>query len=136
MKIMAEEVQGKTRRDKMDWALQLKDHANSLYHNQKFREAAKVYTDCLVALDFGETEEDSRETQVMLQLPVTTNLAACMIEQGVRCRGPTQDASNFATLQLALTLVVYVLCTDGVWRTTDDTNTRRRGQTSSQLNSQ
>jgi len=83
---MAEEVQGKTRRDKMDWALQLKDHANSLYHNQKFREAAKVYTDCLVALDFGETEEESRETQVMLQLPVTTNLAACMIEQGSYAR--------------------------------------------------
>lgn len=82
MKIMAGEVQGKSRADKMDWALQLKDHANSLYHDQKFKDAAKVYTDCLVALDFGETEEEARETQLKLQLPVTTNLAACMIEQG------------------------------------------------------
>ena len=40
------------------------------------------YTDCLVALDFGETEEEMQETRKVLQLPICRNLAACLLEEG------------------------------------------------------
>lgn len=78
----AEHVQGMSRMEKLNWAVQMKDEANQYYHNLKFEEAARLYNDCLVALDFGGTEEEKREVVEKLQLPVCTNLAACTIEMG------------------------------------------------------
>lgn len=78
----AEHVKDMSRREKLEWALELKDRANEFYSVSKFEEAAKLYNDCLVAIDLEGCEEDVQEVKRKLQLPVCTNLAACMIEMG------------------------------------------------------
>lgn len=82
----ADHVKGMTRESKLAWALDVKDKANELYAALKFDEAAKLYNDCLVAMDLEGTEEQTAEVAQKLQLPVCTNLAACMIELGHYCR--------------------------------------------------
>lgn len=78
----ADHVQNMNRQEKLDWALEMKDQANALYTSSKFDDAAKLYNDCLVALDLEGSEEEKAEVATRLQLPVCTNLAACMIEMG------------------------------------------------------
>jgi len=78
----AEHVKGMSRQDKLAWAVDLKDRANEFYAQSSFEEAARLYNDCLVALDLDGTEEEVREVQFKLQLPICTNLAACMVEMG------------------------------------------------------
>mmetsp|Transcript_51049 Transcript_51049/g.143684 ORF Transcript_51049/g.143684 Transcript_51049/m.143684 type:complete len:306 (-) Transcript_51049:63-980(-) len=78
----AEHVKGLSRMEKLRWALDLKDRANEFFYASKFAEAAKLYNDCLVALDFEGTAEENAEVGAKLQLPVCTNLGACMIEMG------------------------------------------------------
>lgn len=76
----ADHVKDMPREDKLAWALEVKNRANSLYLANSFQDAAKLYNDCLVALDLDGTDAENREVQEKLQLPVCTNLAACMIE--------------------------------------------------------
>lgn len=78
----AEHVKNLSRKEKMHWALDLKDQANRCYATSNFEEAAQLYNDCLVALDFEGTEEENAEVATKLQLPICTNLAACLIEMG------------------------------------------------------
>lgn len=82
----AEYVKDFGRAEKLQWALDLKEQANAVYSASRFEEAARLYNDCLVALDFGGTEEENAEVAQRLQLPVCTNLAACMIEMGQYAR--------------------------------------------------
>ena len=58
--------------DKLAWALDVKDKANELYATLKFDEAAKLYNDCLVAMDLEGTESQTAEVAQKLQLPVCT----------------------------------------------------------------
>lgn len=83
----ADYVKDMARSDKLQWALELKEQANEFYSASDFEEAARLYNDCLVALDLDGTEEENSEVANKLQLPVCTNLAACMIEMGryARC---------------------------------------------------
>jgi len=78
----AEHVKDMKRDEKLRWAIELKDQANQFYNNQNFEEAARLYNDCLVALDLDGDPDENREVQLKLQLPVCTNLAACTIEMG------------------------------------------------------
>lgn len=78
----AEHVKNMDRDEKLRWAIGLKDQANQFYNNLHFEEAARLYSDCLVALDFEGDEEQNKEVATKLQLPVCTNLAACTIEMG------------------------------------------------------
>eukprot|EP00929_Paragymnodinium_shiwhaense_P120625 TRINITY_DN92613_c0_g1_i1.p1 TRINITY_DN92613_c0_g1~~TRINITY_DN92613_c0_g1_i1.p1 ORF type:complete len:333 (+),score=96.93 TRINITY_DN92613_c0_g1_i1:251-1249(+) len=78
----AEHVKELSRPEKLSWALEMKDQANELFYKNLFEEASKLYNDCLVALDLDGTEEERQEVQEKLQLPICTNLAACMIEMG------------------------------------------------------
>lgn len=82
----AEHVRHMSRVEKLRWAIDLKDKANEFYAANNFEEAARLYSDCLVALDLDGSEEEVREVAVRLQLPVCTNLAACMIESGKYAR--------------------------------------------------
>lgn len=77
-----EHVKTMSRDEKIRWAVGLKEQANQFYQNNQFEEAARLYNDCLVALDFEGTEEQNKEVADKLQLPVCTNLAACTIEMG------------------------------------------------------
>eukprot|EP00439_Symbiodinium_sp_Y106_P060100 s3923_g8.t2 len=78
----AEHVHHLPRKEKLQWALDLKDKANECYAQSRFEEAARLYNDCLVALDFDGKEDETAEVVAKLQLPVCTNLAACLIEMG------------------------------------------------------
>lgn len=78
----ADHVKGMKRDEKLRWALDLKDRANEFYSSSNFDEASKLYNDCLVALDMEGSPEQNAEVATKLQLPVCTNLAACMIEMG------------------------------------------------------
>eukprot|EP00930_Biecheleria_cincta_P007139 TRINITY_DN108293_c0_g1_i2.p1 TRINITY_DN108293_c0_g1~~TRINITY_DN108293_c0_g1_i2.p1 ORF type:complete len:312 (-),score=63.53 TRINITY_DN108293_c0_g1_i2:25-960(-) len=78
----ADHVKGMSRKDKLKWALDLKDVANKDFADCKFEEAARLYNDCLVALDLDGTESENEEVKNKLQLPVSTNLAACLVELG------------------------------------------------------
>lgn len=78
----ADYVKTMSRVEKFKWAIDLKDQANELYASNNFEEAARLYNDCLVALDLDGSEEESAEVRAKLQLPICTNLAACMIEMG------------------------------------------------------
>jgi len=78
----AEHVKDKSRKEKLEWAVGLKETANEFYERRQFKEAAELYNDCLVALDLEGTPEEVQECKSKLQLPVCTNLAACMIELG------------------------------------------------------
>lgn len=79
---LAEAIKDMNRQEKLDWALQVKELGNAKYVERQFDEAAKLYNDCLVALDLEGTEQECERTRQELQLPVCTNLAACMIESG------------------------------------------------------
>jgi tetratricopeptide (TPR) repeat protein len=79
---VTEHLKPMNRSDKMTWALDLKAQANRFYASANFGEAARLYNDCLCALDLDGSEADVIEVQQKLQLPVCTNLAACMIEMG------------------------------------------------------
>mmetsp|Transcript_31050 Transcript_31050/g.68651 ORF Transcript_31050/g.68651 Transcript_31050/m.68651 type:complete len:314 (+) Transcript_31050:46-987(+) len=79
---VAEHVKTMTRSQKLDWAIDLKRKANEEYSACHFEDAAKLYNDCLCALDLDGTDQERREVEVRLQLPACTNLAACMIEMG------------------------------------------------------
>lgn len=78
----ADHVKGMARNDKLKWALDLKEVANRDFADSKFEEAARLYNDCLVALDLDGTESENEEVRTKLQLPVSANLAACLIELG------------------------------------------------------
>jgi len=78
----AEHVKGMSRKQRLDWAIDLKARANEFYTASSFDEAARLYNDCLVAMDLDGPEDQVREVRSKLQLPVCTNLAACMIEMG------------------------------------------------------
>lgn len=77
-----EHVKDMTRAQKLEWAISLKDAGNTFYFECKFEEAARLYNDCLVALDLDGDPDEVAEARTKLQLPVCTNLAACMIEVG------------------------------------------------------
>merc|ERR550514_1448176 len=79
---LAEYVKDMSREEKLEWALKVKDLGNEKYAANCFDEATTLYNDCLVALDLEGTEAECERTRRELQLPVCTNLAACMIESG------------------------------------------------------
>lgn len=83
---IAKELSTYTPQEKMDWAIRVKDKANECYYKRQIKEATEFYVDALIALDLSdESVKDKMRTEV--QLPVTTNLAACMLESGrnLRC---------------------------------------------------
>lgn len=82
MGTIAEYLKDMAPEQKLEWALQLKDQANKEYFAKHFEEASKLYNDCLLAMDFGGSDEQKQIVKEKLQLPVCTNLASCMIELG------------------------------------------------------
>ncbi|CAE7322261.1 unnamed protein product [Symbiodinium pilosum] len=57
-------------------------YMSSTHLSWSWYQAARLYNDCLVALDFDGKEHETAEVVAKLQLPVCTNLAACLIESG------------------------------------------------------
>jgi len=71
--------------EKYKWALMVKDKGNECYYRRQIKEATDFYVDCLIALDL-QNEQYKEKMKKEIQLPVTTNLAACMLENGQNLR--------------------------------------------------
>ncbi|TMW68795.1 hypothetical protein Poli38472_006263 [Pythium oligandrum] len=89
VKHSATQVASLTRReDKAEWVQQRRNMGNEAFRLQNYQEAADRYVEALTGLDFGSTPEERRECEQQSQLPLTCNLAACllMLEQYEKAR--------------------------------------------------
>lgn len=67
------------REERIQWALERKAEGNAQFRSGSYVAAMDAYVQALTGLDFGSTDEERREVQETLQLPVLGNLAACKI---------------------------------------------------------
>ncbi|KAG6977172.1 hypothetical protein JG688_00000611 [Phytophthora aleatoria] len=64
---------------KAQWVATQRQAGNDAFHNGEFQQAAEAYIQALTALDFGSTTKEKIACQQELQIPLTCNLAACML---------------------------------------------------------
>lgn len=67
------------RSDKLEWINGQRARANAAFGRQEFQQAAEIYIQTLTGLDFGETAQEKRDMEQNVQIPLTCNLAACML---------------------------------------------------------
>jgi tetratricopeptide (TPR) repeat protein len=72
---------------KSRWVAAQRLAGNDAFHNGGYKQAADAYIQALTALDFGSTTHEKIACQQELQVPLTCNLAACMLMLEV---SPTQ----------------------------------------------
>ena len=68
-----------TPKEKIEWALEMKDQANDFYRQQNYTDAMHTYVEALTASSFGANEADNTDSLVV---PVLCNLAACCLQLG------------------------------------------------------
>lgn len=86
VKHSAQRVAQLNQTDKAAWADAQRHRGNTAFQRQAFAEAADCYVQALAALDFGSTAAERQQCQLTAQLPLTCNLAACMLMTEVRER--------------------------------------------------
>ncbi|KAJ8576309.1 hypothetical protein ON010_g2904 [Phytophthora cinnamomi] len=64
---------------KAQWVVAQRLAGNDAFHRGEYQEAAEAYIQALTALDFGSTVQDKIVCQQEIQIPLTCNLAACML---------------------------------------------------------
>ncbi|EEY66020.1 uncharacterized protein PITG_03558 [Phytophthora infestans T30-4] len=64
---------------KARWVETQRQAGNDAFHTGNYQQAAEAYIQALTALDFGSTLEEKISCQQELQIPLTCNLAACML---------------------------------------------------------
>ncbi|RLN89972.1 hypothetical protein BBJ28_00006311 [Nothophytophthora sp. Chile5] len=64
---------------KAQWVAARRLAGNDAFHRRGFQQAAEAYIQALTALDFGKTPREKLTCQQELQVPLTCNLAACML---------------------------------------------------------
>ncbi|KAG7387218.1 Etoposide induced 2.4 mRNA [Phytophthora pseudosyringae] len=64
---------------KAHWVATQRRAGNNAFHRGEYQQAAEAYIQALTALDFGSTAEEKITCQQELQVPLTCNLAACML---------------------------------------------------------
>ncbi|GLD94922.1 hypothetical protein PINS_up003547 [Pythium insidiosum] len=69
------------RLDKLAWTQDLRSRGNDAFRAHRYSEAAELYVQALAGLDFGATLEERRACQRDVQVPITCNLAACLLMQ-------------------------------------------------------
>lgn len=84
VKHSAQKVAKLGRDEKARWIEAQRQKGNDTFRDQEFAKAADFYIQALTALDFGDTAEEKAACQLTLQLPLTCNLAACMLMMEVR----------------------------------------------------
>eukprot|EP00937_MAST-01D_sp_MAST-1D-sp2_P002409 g2409.t1 len=81
VKNAARALAGLTPPQKLRWARAKKDEANGHFKAGDVPRACELYLQALAGLDFGDTAQSRAEAVQGLQLPVLSNLAACMLAQ-------------------------------------------------------
>ncbi|RLN65637.1 hypothetical protein BBJ29_006400 [Phytophthora kernoviae] len=79
VKHSAQQVARLDRSAKTQWVATHRLTGNDAFHNGEYQQATEAYIQALTALDFGNTVEDKIACQQELQIPLTCNLAACML---------------------------------------------------------
>lgn len=79
IKHSAQQVAQLKSKDRLMWVQARRQLGNESFRKQQFQSAADYYVEALTGLDFGETPTEQLECQQQLQLPITCNLAACML---------------------------------------------------------
>lgn len=67
------------RESKLKWVMEQKEQGNLLYQQQDYQGACEIYLQACVGLDFGTTASQKQEIQQKYQLPLTCNIAACLM---------------------------------------------------------
>lgn len=86
VKHSAQRVAGLEREDKGKWFDAQRQRGNEVFKRGEYAEAADCYMQALAALDFGTTAAEKELCQATAQLPLTCNLAACMMMMEVSMR--------------------------------------------------
>jgi tetratricopeptide (TPR) repeat protein len=79
IKHTAQQVAPLDRSERLCWITDQRASAKVAFDRREFERAAECYIQALTALDFGKTDEEKREMQQQAQIPLTCNLAACML---------------------------------------------------------
>jgi tetratricopeptide (TPR) repeat protein len=67
-----------TKEERLEWAVEMKNHGNDFYAQLNYQEAMTTYVEALTASDFGSVESLSNIDNMIV--PVLCNLSACCIQ--------------------------------------------------------
>ena len=106
-----------TYHEKKKWILARKEDGNQLYRNGKHEEAISKYMEAVMGVAIGDTANEKRDAILTLQVPLLSNLAACMMIRG-------QYGRSRSLLDEAVDLLENYSCTngDGTTNTNDNNN--------------
>ena len=104
-----------TYHEKKKWILARKEDGNQLYRNGKHEEAISKYMEAVMGVAIGDTANEKRDAILTLQVPLLSNLAACMMIRG-------QYGRSRSLLDEAVDLLENYSCTNGDGTTTTNTN--------------
>lgn len=79
VKHSAQRVARLDRKSKSKWVDEQRVRGKAAFEHHEYAAAADLYVQALTALDFGDSPEEKEECQLNMQLPLTCNLAACML---------------------------------------------------------
>lgn len=79
VKHSAQRVARLDRQDKTKWVDEQRVQGKAAFERREYANAADLYVQALTALDFGDSPAEKAECQLNMQLPLTCNLAACML---------------------------------------------------------
>ncbi|OWZ21073.1 hypothetical protein PHMEG_0004435 [Phytophthora megakarya] len=79
VKHSAQQVAQLDKSAKSEWMATQRQTGNDAFHRGEYQQAAEAYIQALTALDFGSSKEVKIACQQELQIPLTCNLAACML---------------------------------------------------------
>lgn len=85
VKHVAQSVASLDRPKRLVWITEQRAKAKSAFDCGEYQQAGECYIQTLTALDFGSTPEEKHETQQQVQIPLTCNLAACMLMLEAGC---------------------------------------------------
>lgn len=84
VKHSAQRVAKLGRTDKTKWVDEQRMRGKAAFERHEYAAAADLYVQALTALDFGDSPGEKEECELNMQLPLTCNLAACMMMMEVR----------------------------------------------------
>ncbi|KAL4169752.1 hypothetical protein KRP22_010667 [Phytophthora ramorum] len=79
VKHSAQQIANLDKPAKAQWVATQRMAGNDAFHRADYQHAADAYIQALTALDFGSTAQEKIACQQELQIPLTCNLAACML---------------------------------------------------------
>ena len=73
--------------EKKSWIVARKDDGNKLYRSGKHEKAIEKYMEAVMGVAIGDSPSEKKDAILTLQVPLLSNLAACMMVKGQHGRG-------------------------------------------------